>query len=90
MTAVSPITPPPEGTVFTRDPVKITTAVFVLLQGVVSILTATSVFDEVLGGILMGVLTAAWASVNVLLVKPATVPLQPLQELAYAEQHKAA
>lgn len=77
------IEPPPPGTVFTRDPVQITTGIFTLLLGVTAVLTMTGVLEEVISGVITGVLTAAWAAVNQLLVRPATVPRQPLAELAY-------
>lgn len=87
MAAVNPITPPPDGTVFTKDPVQITTALFTLLLGINAVLMITGVFEEVAGGIITGVLTAAWAAVNQLFVRPATVPRQPLEELAYDTSH---
>ena len=81
----SGLVPPPEGTVFTRDPVAITTAIFTFLLGVTSVLMITGVFSDVAGGVITGVLTAAWAAVQLLFVKPATVPRQPLEQLAYEE-----
>jgi hypothetical protein len=71
--------------VFTKDPVLITTAVFTFLLAVTSVLLITGVFSDVAGGIISGVLTAAWAAVQLMFVKPATVPRQPLAELAYEE-----
>ena len=85
----APIQPPPPGTTFTKDPVQITTALFTLLLGINAVLMITGVFDEVAGGIITGVLTAAWAAVNQLFVRPATVPRQPLAELAYENQQPA-
>jgi hypothetical protein len=81
--AVNPISPPPEGTVFTKDPVAITTGIFTLLLGVTSVLLMAGVLSDVAGGVIAGVLTVAWAAVNQLFVRPATVPRQPLAELAY-------
>ena len=78
------VAPPPQGTVFTRDPVLITTAIFTFAQGVIAVLLISSVLSEVAGGILSGILTAAWAAASILFVKPATVPRQPLEELAAA------
>lgn len=83
------ITPPPPGTVFTRDPVAVTTAVFTFLLAVTSVLLITGVFSDVVGGVISGVLAAAWAAVQLLFVKPATVPRQPLAELAYENQQPA-
>lgn len=83
--ADTPVTPPPEGTVFTRDPVTVTTAFFTFLLGVISVLLISDVFSEQVGGILAGVTTAAWAAVQMMFVKPATVPRQPLEELAAAK-----
>jgi len=79
----TPIEPPPAGTVFTKDPVRITTAIFVLVQGLIAILTAAEAFGPTLGGVLMACVTVAWGAVNLLFVEPATVPRQPLAELAY-------
>jgi hypothetical protein len=85
----APITPPPPGTVFTRDPVAVTTAVFTFLLAVTSVLLITGVFSDVVGGVISGVLAAAWAATQLLFVKPATVPRQPLAELAYENQQPA-
>ena len=82
----APITPPPEGTVFTKDPVLVTTALFVLLQGLWSILLIAQVLSDTVGGILAGLTTVAWTAVQLLFVRPATVPRQPLAELAYETQ----
>jgi hypothetical protein len=81
----APITPPPAGTVFTKDPVAITTALFTFLLGITSVLLITGVFSDVAGGVISGVITAAWAACQLLFVRPATVPRQPLEELAAAE-----
>ena len=71
---------------FTRDPVAITTAIFTFLLAVTSVLLITGVFSDVAGGIISGVLAAAWAATQMLFVRPATVPRQPLAELAYEER----
>lgn len=81
--------PPPAGTVFTKDPVTVTTAVFTFLLGVISVLLLAGVLSDVVGGILAGVTTAAWTATQLLFVKPATVPRQPLAELAYNAQQPA-
>jgi len=88
-TPMSPIQAPPPGTAFTKDPVAITTAIFTFLLGVTSVLLMTGVFSDVAGGVIAGVLTAAWAATQLLFVKPATVPRQPLAQLAYDSQQPA-
>jgi len=85
----APITPPPPGTVFTKDPVAVTTAIFTFLLAISSVLLITGVFSDVVGGVVSGVIAAAWASTQLLFVKPATVPRQPLAELAYENQQPA-
>ena len=81
----APIQPPPPGTVFTKDPVAITTAIFTFLLAISSVLLITGVFSDVVGGVVSGVIAAAWAATQLLFVKPATVPRQPLAELAYED-----
>jgi hypothetical protein len=83
------IQPPPPGTTFTRDPVVVTTAIFTFLLAISSVLLITGVFSDVVGGIISGVIAAAWASTQLLFVKPATVPRQPLAQLAYDSQQQA-
>jgi len=83
------IQPPPPGTVFTKDPVLLTTALFTFALAVTSVLLITGVFSDVAGGVISGVLTAAWAAVQLLFVRPETVPRQPLQQLAYDNQQPA-
>jgi hypothetical protein len=83
------ITPPPAGTTFTKDPVLITTVVFFILFGVASLLTATGVFSDTVGGIIVGIITVLWGGIQLMMVKPATVPRQPLAELAYENQQPA-
>ena len=51
----------------------------------ISVLLISDVYSEQVGGILAGITTAAWAAVQMLFVKPATVPRQPLEELAAAQ-----
>lgn len=89
MPAPSPVVPPPPGTVFTKDPVALTTALFTFLLGVISVLLISGVFSDVVGGILAGITTAAWGAVQLLFVRPATVPRQPLAQLAYENQQPA-
>jgi len=84
-----PITPPPAGTTFTKDPVLITTVVFFILFGVASLLTATGVFSDTVGGIVIGIITVLWGGVQLMMVKPATVPRQPLAQLAFDSQQPA-
>lgn len=81
------ITPPSAGTTFTKDPVLITTVVFFILFGVSALLTATGVFSDTVGGIITGLITVLWGGVQLMMVKPATVPRQPLAELAYETAH---
>jgi hypothetical protein len=85
----APLEPPPPGTTFTRDPVVVTTAIFTFLLAISSVLMITGVFSDVAGGIISGVIAAAWASTQLLFVKPATVPRQPLAQLAYDNQQPA-
>lgn len=85
----APIAPPPPGTVFTKDPVVVTTAFFTFALGLTSVLLIAGVFSDVVGGIIAGALTAAWTAVQLMFVKPATVPRQPLAELAYENQQPA-
>jgi hypothetical protein len=69
--------------------VALTTAFFTFTLGVISVLLISSVLSDVAGGILAGVTTAAWGAVQMLFVKPATVPRQPLAQLAYNNQQPA-
>ena len=44
------------------------------------------VLNEVAGGIIVAIVTAAYAAVSQLWVRPATVPREPLEQLALAER----
>jgi membrane protein YdbS with pleckstrin-like domain len=85
MAAVTPAPPESHGPkVFTNDPVLISWVVFTFVQAVVAVLLLASVIEEVVGGIIVGVIAAAYAAVSQLFVRPATVPREPLAELAAA------
>jgi hypothetical protein len=84
MAAVTPAPPAPGPKVFTDDPVLVSWVAFTFVEAVVSILLIAGVLSEVVGGIIVGVIAAAYAAVSQLFVRPATVPREPLQELADA------
>ena len=76
--------PPPGPKVFTNDPVLVSWVVFTFCQAVVAVLLIAGVVSDTVGGVIVGVLAAAYAAVSQLFVRPATVPREPLQELADA------
>ena len=78
---------PPGPRVFVNDPVLISWVVFSFAQAVVAVLLLADVLDETAGGIIVGVLAAAYAAVSQLFVRPATVPREPLEQLAYAQRN---
>jgi hypothetical protein len=69
---------------FVRDPVRIAFAVYGFVQAIISVLLLAGVVSEVVGGIVTGVALALYGLVNELAVRPASVPRQPLEELAAA------
>jgi hypothetical protein len=73
--------------VFVNDPVLISWVLFSFIDAVIAVLLISSVIDEVVGGIVIGIATAAYAAVSQLFVRPATVPREPLEQLAYAQDH---
>ena len=77
---------PPGPRVFVNDPVLVTWVVYGFIQAVVAVLLLASVIDEVVGGIIVGVCAAAYAAVSQLFVRPATVPREPLEQLAAAQR----
>lgn len=79
---------PPSGVVreFDKDPVRVAWVVYGVVQGIVTILMLASVLDEVVGGIITGVALVLYGAVSELFVRPATVPRQPLEELAAAQR----
>jgi hypothetical protein len=79
-----PAPPAPGPKVFTDDPVLVSWVIFTFVQAVVAVLLIAGVLDETWGGIIIGVIAAAYAAVSQLFVRPATVPREPLQELADA------
>ena len=74
---------------FTNDPVLISWVVFTFIQAVVAVLLVAKVLNEVAGGVIVGIVAAAYAAVSQLFVRPATVPRQPLQQLAYDSAQQA-
>ena len=80
------VVPPPTAgpKVFTNDPVLISWVVFTFIQGVVAVLLIAGVVSDTVGGVIVGVVAAAYAAVSQLFVRPATVPREPLEELAAA------
>lgn len=81
---------PPGPKVFVNDPVLVTWVVYGFIQAVVAVLLLAEVIDEVAGGIIVGVCAAAYAAVSQLFVRPATVPREPLEQLALAERQNRA
>lgn len=78
-------TPPATGPrVFVNDPVRVGWVIYSFVQAVVTVLLLASVISEVVGGILVGVTTAAYAAVSELFVRPATVAREPLAAYAAA------
>jgi Flp pilus assembly pilin Flp len=73
---------------FVNDPVRVAWVVYGFIQAVVTVLMIASVLDEVIGGIITGIVLAGYAAISELFVRPATVPRQPLEELAAAEAMK--
>ena len=73
---------PPGPRVFVNDPVLVSYVIYGFIQAVVAVLLLASVLDEVAGGIIVGVCAAAYAAVSQLWVRPATVPREPLEQLA--------
>ena len=67
---------------FSKDPVRIAQVVSTFVGAVVALLVGAGVIDEVAAGVAIGILTAASAAVQELAVRPATVPREPLEELA--------
>ena len=86
MTDDAPPPGPPGPRVFVNDPVLISWVVFTFIQAVVAVLSIAEVIDETIGGIVVGVVAAAYAAVSQLFVRPATVPREPLEQLALAER----
>jgi hypothetical protein len=82
--AVVPQPPAPGPKVFTDDPVLVSWVIFTAVQGIVAVLLLAEVLSEKWGGIIIGVIAVAYAAVSQLFVRPATVPREPLQELADA------
>ena len=90
-TTPDPPTPPPPGeaSVFVKDPVRIAFAVYGFVQAIISVLLLADVLEPVAGGIITGVALALYGLVTQLFVFPATVPRQPLEELAAAAATRA-
>ena len=89
MGAIVPAAPRPEpGGALTRDPVLWAWVIFTFVEAVVAVLLIASVLSEVAGGVIVGIVAALYAAVQQLFVRPATVPRQPLEELAAAEAAK--
>lgn len=72
--------------VFVNDPVRIAWIVHGFVQAVIAVLLIASVVDEVVGGVIVGITGAAYAAFSKLFVEPATVPREPLEQLALAQR----
>jgi hypothetical protein len=85
--APAPLPPPaaPAGRL-TNDPVRWTWVITTFLFSVVTVLLLAGVVTEVIGGIIVGILTALYTAVSALFVGPNTVALAPLNELAAASE----
>jgi len=77
------------GRAFANEPVRVATAIFTFIQAINTVLLVSGVYDEKVGGIIVGITTAAFALVQELIVRPNVVPLEPLEQLAYAERTAA-
>jgi hypothetical protein len=77
-----PEPPVPGPKVFTDDPVRVSWVVYGFIQAVVTVLLLASIISEVVGGVITGLALAAYVAVSELFVRPATVPREPLAELA--------
>jgi hypothetical protein len=75
---------------WSRDPVRWAATIFTFVQAVVAVLLVADVISEVVGGVIVGIVTAVYAAVSELVVRPATVPRVPLEELAEAAAQKRA
>lgn len=75
---------PPGPRVFVNDPVLISWVIYTSIQGIIAVLLLASVVDEVVGGIIVGICAVLYAAVSQLWVRPATVPREPLEQLAAA------
>ena len=82
----APPSGPPGPRVFVNDPVLISWVIYGFVQAVIAVLLLASVIEEVVGGIIVGVSAAAYAAVSQLWVRPATVPREPLEQLAAAQR----
>ena len=74
--------------VFVNDPVLISWVTFTFIQAVVAVLLIAEIINEVTGGVIVGIVAAAYAAVSQLFVRPATVPREPLEQLALAEAQR--
>ena len=81
---------PPGPRVFVNDPVRVTWVVYGFVQAVIAVLLLASVIDEVAGGIIVGISAAVYAAASQLWVRPATIPREPLEQLALVERQTAA
>jgi hypothetical protein len=80
-----PEPPVPGPKVFTDDPVRVSWVIYGFVQAVVTVLLLASVISDVVGGIITGVALAGYVAISELFVRPATVPREPLAELAAAQ-----
>lgn len=78
------------GKLFAVEPVRVATAIFTFIQAVNTVLLVSGVYDEKVGGIIVGITTAAFALVQEMFVRPNVVPLEPLEKLAYAQRQAEA
>ncbi len=90
MTLDQPPIPPKSGTnVLTKDPVRIVWVAYSLVQSVVIILATSGVIGHTFSYAVTGIALACYVAVSELFVHHETVPLQPLLDLARAQQMEA-
>jgi hypothetical protein len=94
MTVPIPADAPPTrvkgGRAFANEPVRVGNAIFTFIQAVNAVLMISEVYDARVGGIVTGIVTAAYALVSELFVRSNVVPLEPLEKLAYAQRQAEA